>query len=151
MIDLVRVPVLVLLLSAMISSPALAQAKPPAEAQTQPPAPTKFIPAVKGVVTIEVIRPNPRRVGNDMVTTLKIKNTTKGSIALLGIEEFWYDEKGKVISGATEKVRRFISPGEIVEVTTKSPIKPGMYSNAFTFTHANGPVKAKQVKKFVEK
>jgi hypothetical protein len=148
-----RVPVaaLVLLLSVVFSAPLFAQAQPAVPAQSPPPAAAKWIAPIKGVATVQVVRGKPRRVGNDVVSILKVKNTASGAIALLSVEEFWYDQKGKVISGDSYKVKRLINPGEIVEVTTKSPWREGMYSNQFMFTHAHGKVEAKLVAKFPEK
>jgi hypothetical protein len=82
------------------------------------------------------------------VTVIKVKNTSKGPIALLGVEEFWYNQKGTIISGDSQKVKKLIAPGEIVDVTMKSPWKDGFYSNNYLFTHANGKIDAKRVKKF---
>ena len=52
------------------------------------------------------------------------------------------------VSGDTQRVKRLINPGEIVEVTTKSPYKEGLYTNLYTFVHANGKIDAKAVTKF---
>ena len=58
-------------------------------AQAQAPAKrAAYIPPVKGVATIEVIQGPSKRVGKEMVTVLKIKNTSKGSINLLKIDEY---------------------------------------------------------------
>lgn len=143
------VPVAVLA-SLLSVAPALSAVDQP-PAQKSPPAAAKWVPPVKGMATIQVIRGKPRRVGNDVLSTLKIKNTASGAIALLGVEEFWYDQKGNVVSGDSQKVKRLINPGEIVEVTTKSPWKAEMFQNSFLFTHANGKVEAKAVPKFADK
>lgn len=136
--------------SLALASPAFAQAKPATPASQSPPAKAKWVAPVKGLVTIEVVRTAPKKVGNDMVTVLKVKNTSDGAIALLRVDEYWYDQQRKVVSADTERVRKPIMPGEIVEVTTKSPIKPGLYQNTYNFSHANGKVKATVVKKFAE-
>ena len=41
-----------------------------------------------------------------------------------------------------------ILPGEIVEITLRSPVKPDLYRSQVTFRHANGEVKPTQVKAF---
>ena len=139
-----------------IASAALAQAKP--SAQAQPAAPTvqpaaaraKWVAPIKGIASIQLIRGVSKRVGTDMVTTLKVRNVSNGAIALLRVDEYWFDKSTppKTVSGDTYRHRNPLLPGEVVEITTKSPIKPNLYMNTFAFTHANGKVDAKVVKEF---
>lgn len=105
---------------------------------------------VKGTAYIEVIQGASKVVGKDMVTITKVKNVSNGPIAGLRVDEFWYDHKLVSISGDTQRVRAPIAPGEIIEVTTKSPVKPDFYKSQMLFTHANGKVNAKGVRKFTE-
>ena len=137
-----------------IASAAFAQAKPSAPAQsaapTVPPAPAraKWVAPIKGIASIELIRGASKRVGNEVVTTLKIKNVSNGAIALLRVDEYWFDKNRKNVSGDTQRHRNPLLPGEIIEITTRSPVKPNLYMNTFGFTHANGKVDAKVVKEF---
>ena len=124
-----------------------AKAAPATQAAQTTPAKAKWIPPVKGTVNIDVVRGTPKKVGNDMVTVLKIKNTSSGSIALLKVDEYWYDKNQKIVSADTETVRQPILPGQVIEVTTKSPIRPNLYMNQFMFSHVNGQVKVNSVKK----
>ena len=121
-------------------------------AQTQAPAqPAKYIPPVKGVATIEVVQTPSKRVGTEMVTILKVKNTSKGSINLLKADEYWYDKSMKIVTGGVARHKKApIRPGEIVEITIKSPIPAGvtLHQNQVMFTHANGDAKATKVKAF---
>lgn len=134
------------------TAPAFAQAaKPATPAATAPATPAKWTKPVKGTAYIEVIRGDSKRQGNDMVTALKIKNTSDGAIALFRVDEIWYDHKLKQVTGDSYTLRRPLNPGEIVDVTLKSPIKPDLYRSQYAFAHANGKVDAKQVKKFGEK
>lgn len=123
---------------------------PAALAQTQAPAkPAKYIPPVKGVATIEVIQMPSKRVGKEMVTVIKVRNTSKGSINLLKADEYWYDNKMQIVSGSQYSHKKApILPGEIVEITLRSPIKPGLSQNQIMFRHANGDAKATPVKVF---
>jgi len=118
----------------------------------QTPAPAKkaaYVPPVKDVATIEVIQGTPKRVGQEMLTVLKIKNTSKGSINLLKLDEYWYDQNLKIISGSQYAHRKApIQPGEIIEVTLRAPVKPGMTRNQVMFSHAYGKADAKSVKAF---
>ena len=118
----------------------------------QPPAqPAKYIPPVKGTATIEVIQPPSRRVGKEMVTMIKVRTTSKGSIALLKAEEYWYDQTGKPVTSAQYAHKKApIRPGEIIEFTLRSPVHSGTdpKRNQVMFRHANGEAKATQVKAF---
>jgi hypothetical protein len=136
-----------------------AQAKTPAQAPatkaasaTPAPAPAtqaKWSKPVKGVATIDVIQGTPKKIGGDMVTVLKIKNTSAAPIALLKVDEFWYDKKMKIVSGDSQPpYKKPFEPGEIIEITMKSPIKPDLYRSNYAFKHANGDIKVTAVKKF---
>jgi hypothetical protein len=137
---------LVVLLS---SSLAFAQATKAAPTTPAKPLPTSgWVKPVKGLVTVEVIRGATKKVGNDVVTVLKVKNTSTGSIALLKVDEYWYDKKNNVVSGTSVPVRKPINPGQIVDVTCSSPYNPEAFQNQYMFSHANGQVKATVVKQF---
>lgn len=145
---------LVLLFSTATASGAFAQAaqssNPPATSAQPPAARAKWTPPVKGLATIEVIRGNPKRVGNEMHTLLKIKNTSTGPIALLRADEYWYDSSRKLASGDTQRHPKLFQPGEIIEITMKSPIKTGsqLLQSQIQFAHANGKIEVKSVKQF---
>lgn len=115
---------------------------PPPAVRARWPAP------LKGDGTIEVIQGAPRRQGDQMVTLLKIKNTSDAPLALLTVDEFWYNDKGGPVSGDTYRHKQLIEPGAIVEVTTRSPWRVDMRANQFMFKHANGKIVPKAVKKF---
>jgi hypothetical protein len=142
----------------IVAPSASAQARPAAQAPatkaapvTAAPAPAtaaKFTKMYKGTAEIEVIQAAPKRVGQDMVTVLKIRNMSPGTLSLLKVDEYLYDHTMKVVSGDTEPYRKPFNPGEVIEITMKSPVKPDLYKNQFAFSHANGQVKAKPVKKF---
>ena len=135
--------------STMLSAIAFVMTTGLASAQNPPAQKAKFVPPVKGVATIEVIQTAPKRAGKDMVTMVKVKNTSKGSINLLKVDEYWYDKAGKVVSGSPYfHTKAPILPGEVVEITLKSPYKPDMKQNQMIFAHANGKVEAKAVKAF---
>jgi hypothetical protein len=123
----------------------------PAFAQTQAPAqPAKYIPPVKGLATIDVIQ-SSKQVGKELVTVLKIKNTSKGSINLLKAEDYWYDKSGKIVTvGQYRHKKAPVRPGEIIEVTIRSVVPAGAVpsQNQVLFAHANGDAKATKVKAF---
>ena len=143
--------------SILVASTAFAQAKPAQAPATQTAAPTtaqapavraKFVRPVKGVATIELIKGAPNKIGGDIVTVMKIKNTSSGAINLLKVDEYWYNKKQLVVTGTSESYRKPFHPGEIIEITLKSPAKPDLYQPQWAFSHANGNVEVKAVKKF---
>lgn len=146
-------PALTVFLSAAIASAAFAQTKPAATTPTSAPAPAqraKWIAPVKGVATVQIIRGDSKKIGGDLVTIFKVKNTSSGAIALLRIDEYWYDSspKPKVVTGDTQRYPKPFNPGEVIEITTRSPAKPGAARGQWSFSHANGKVDPKVVKKF---
>ena len=132
---------------AMLSAAAFVLSTSIAAAQTPPAQKAKFVPPVKGVATIEVMQMAPKRVGKDMVTVYKVRNTSKGSINLLKADEYWYDKNTKIVSGDTyAHTKGPILPGDTVEITLASPYNAQMRQNQVIFAHANGKVEAKAVK-----
>jgi hypothetical protein len=125
-------------------APAVAEpANPP-----PPAASAARVPAIRGVAEVQLTKPVTQRVGNEIVTTMKVKNTsTTASIAGLKIDEFWYDKAGTPVTGDTFRHRTPLQPGEIVEVTLRTPVNPRMDRNQYQFGHANGDVKTTFVPK----
>lgn len=142
----------------VLASAASAQSRPgaqapatkaaPVTAAPAPATPARFTTMVKGKADIQVIQAAPKKVGDDMVTVLKIKNMSPAAISLLKVDEFWYDKKMQLVSGDSQPYRKPFMAGEVIEITMKSPVKPDLYKNQFKFSHANGEVNAKAVKKF---
>ena len=154
--------VIVLLAFATVS--VFAQAKPaPAPAaktaapattasstQQAPAAPAKFIKPLKGTADIQFIPSPSRKVGNEIVTVLKIKNLSTAPVALLKVDEYWYNKGNPpiVISGDSQAYRKPFMPGEVIELTMKSPWKADIGPSQYQFSHSGGQVKLKKVTKF---
>ena len=132
------------LVAALIPSLSHAQAAP---AQAAPAAPAKWVPPIKGEASVEFVQGTPSRVKGEVLTKMKVRNTSKGSIALLSVEEIWYNSKREIASSGIFRVKSLIPPGEIVEFTISSPEKPDLQQNMLMFKHANGTVKPTKVKK----
>ena len=142
-------PAVALLFCAAIVPTAFAQAKPATQSSPPPPAaPAKFVAPVKGTATIEVVRGPSKKVGKELVTPLKIKNTSKGSIALLKIDELWYNKKREMVTAGDFRYKKPFLPGEVIDVEIHSPIVGEPDVSQLTFTHANGKIDFKAVKKF---
>ena len=153
-------PTAALLCTFALASPAFAQAaakkpapaKPAAEqaapAKPAPALPAKWATPVKGLAHIEIIKGPSKKVGDDVVTITKVKNVSDGPIALLRLDELWYDGKNVQVTGDTQTIRRPFQPGEVIEITTKSPYKAGLKASQLMFSHANGKMDVKAVKAF---
>jgi hypothetical protein len=90
-----------------------------------------------------------REKNGDIVTVIKVKNlSTTGSIAGLKVDEYWYDKAGDPVSGDTFRYRKPLMPGEVIDVTLRTPYNPKMDRNSYNFSHANGEIKTKSVPKF---
>lgn len=120
-------------------------------AQQAAAAPSKFVKPLKGTADIQFMQVGQsKKVGNDIVTVLKIKNLSNAPVSLLKVDEYWYDKGNppKVITGDQEAYRKPFMPGEIIELTMKSPYKADIGASQYQFSHAGGEVKLKRVKKF---
>jgi len=130
-----------------VTGSTFAQATAPAQgaAAGQAPAKKKFVPPVKGVAEIGYLKPVVKvdTKTNEVVTTMKIKNMSLGSIAGLRVDEFWYDKAGNMLPGDSERLRQPLNPGEVVTVELRTPKNPKMDRNSYQFSHANGTIKTK--------
>jgi hypothetical protein len=124
---------------------AAAQTPPPAPSSA-PPAKAKYVPPVKGVAEIGILRPDTKVKGNEVITTIKVKNLSLGAIHLLRVDEYWYDKKGNMLPGATQRWKKPFMPGEVIEFELRVPKNPDFYQNTYKFTHANGQCKTKNLK-----
>ena len=126
------------------------KAAPVPASNAAPAAPARFVKTMKGVATIDFLESSPKTVGGDVVTVLKVKNTSALAISLFKVDEYWYNKKQVVVTGDTYKNLKPFMPGEILEVTLKAPKKPGeeLYASQYQFSHAGGEIKPSKVKKF---
>ena len=137
---------------ASTAATALAQAKPePAKQPTAPPAstvPTANVKPVKGLAVVHILKPVVKVQGGEVVTVIKVKNHSMGSIAGLKVDEYWYDKAGNVVTGDSKRVMKPVMPNEIVTIELHTPRDPKMDRNSYQFTHANGKVQVETVAKF---
>jgi hypothetical protein len=132
----------------VLAVPVAAAQTPPAAPASSPPAKAKYVPPVKGVADIAILKPDTQVVGKDVVTKIKVKNTSLGAIHLLRVDEYWYDKAGNMLPGDTQRWRKPFMPGEVIEIEMRVPRNPAFYQNTYKFTHANGQCKPKTLKKF---
>jgi hypothetical protein len=119
----------------------------PAGAQTTRP---RLVAPVRGEAHIGTLKPDTKVVGNEVVTTIQVKNLSAAPVAGFRVEEFWYDKTNNLVPGSREIVRAPIQPGEVITVTLHTPKDTRMSRNTYRFSHANGSVKADLMKSFDE-
>ena len=130
----------------LIAPLAFAQTPAPA-APAAPAAPRKLISPYRGTATVEFTAPVTKRNGNEIVTTMVVKNTSPGPLAGFRIEESWSDKTGNLAGGDIYRHPRPFMAGEVITITFKNPFNARMASNSYNFIHANGDVKPKKVPK----
>jgi hypothetical protein len=112
---------------------------------------SKFVPPVRGEVEIGVM-PVVVKVDEKakmVTTTIKVKNlSATGSIAGLKVEAYWYDKANNPVTGGKARLAKPLNPGEVATLTMEMPKDPKMYRDQYVFAHANGKIKAKQMKSF---
>jgi hypothetical protein len=110
-----------------------------ASAQAQDAARPKLISPVRGTVELGFTNAVRKKEGNMWIATFKIKNLAAGPIAGLRIEEFWYDKGGDIVAGAEPfRYRKPLGPGEVIEITLKTPANPKMQRSQLKFSHGDG-------------
>ena len=118
-------------------------------AQQPPPTATKFITPLKGEASVEMMPARATQEAGTMVTKFKVKNTSTKPVVGFKVSEFWYSPKGVAVSGSQPfRVLKPFLPGDVIEVTLKSPRPPDGSRKITQFDHQYGTVKVKQVPKF---
>jgi hypothetical protein len=132
---------LISMMVAMAVAAGLSAASPLAEQD----APRKLVAPVRGEVPIEVLS-STKIVGNEVISTIRVKNISKGAIAGFRVEENWYKGDNPV-GGDSYRHPRPWQSGEIIEFELKTPRAAIVGArNQFQFTHANGTIKPTVVK-----
>ncbi|MBA3269101.1 MAG: hypothetical protein H0T71_01210 [Acidobacteria bacterium] len=109
-------------------------------------APRKLVAPVRGEANIELTAPDTKVVGNNVVTTIRVRNVAKGPIAGFRVTENWFDRDRNAVPGDVYRHPRPIAPNEVVTVTLTTPRRAGMGDNRYDFSHANGSIKTAVVK-----
>ena len=94
------------------AKPAVSQAKTAAPAAPAPAAKAGFVTPLKGEGTVLVLQGTSKFDPKlkEVTTTYKIKNTSSAPIAMLKMDEYWY-EKGKMVSTDTQRYKQPFQPG----------------------------------------
>jgi uncharacterized protein YcfL len=102
---------------------------------------------IKGTAEVGITQPVTKVVGKEVVTTMKVKNLSKQSIAGLRIEEYWYDKQGNPSPGGSRQLNQPLAPGAVLNIELRTPRTPTMDRNSYQFTHTNGKVNARVMAK----
>jgi len=127
----------------LLAPVAFAQTPAPAA----PAAPRKLISPYRGDAAVEFTKAVTKRNGNNIVTTMVVRNAAPGPLAGFRIEESWSDKSGNLAGGDIYRHPRPFMPGEVLTITFNNPFNARMTSNSYNFIHANGTVKPKLVPK----
>lgn len=109
---------------------------------------TPKAPEITGLARVQILAPATRVEGNEVISTIRVRNVSKGSITRFSVSEYWYDDQGNATPGASRTHRKPFMPGEVIEIELRTSKNPKFYQNQFEFSHANGDVKATVVQGF---
>ena len=105
----------------------------------------RFIAPIRGIAEIAYLKPDTRVVSGEVVTTITLQNRATGAIAGLKVDEFWWDESGNPLPGDSQRIRQPLMPGDVVTIELRVPRDTRMNRNNYSFSHANGEIKASLV------
>ena len=103
-------------------------------------------PPVRGVARVQILTPETKVEGNEVISTIWVRNVSKGTITRFTASEYWYDEEGNATPGGSRTHRKPFLPGEVIELELRTGKNEKFYQNQFEFSHANGDVRATVVK-----
>jgi hypothetical protein len=95
---------------------------------------------VKGMAELGILSPVTKIEGKEVVTTIKVKNLSKGPIAGLKVEEYWYDKDGNPLPGDSKTLAKPLAPGAASTIVLRTPRNPKMDRNTYMFSHTNGQI-----------
>ena len=102
---------------------------------------------VKGTAEVGILQPVTKVEGKEVVTTIKVKNMSKGTIVGLKVEEYWYDKEGNPLPGDSKRLAQ-LAAGAMSTIVLRTPKNEQMYKNQYVFTHDNGQVHTAVYSKF---
>jgi hypothetical protein len=136
-----------------------AAAKPAEVAEEQPAAAAASKPSARkesayeprearGQAKVQILAPETKVQGDEVVSTLRVRNVSKDWITRFTVTEDWYDQQGNAVRGGSQTHQSRFMPGEVIEIVLRTRKNPQFYQNQFKFSHANGEVNATTVGSF---
>jgi len=139
---------------AQAAKPAAATKKDATPAVSHTPAPVseelmkaRMRPPVKGTASVQFIQGSSKPVKDEIVTIVKVKNTSGAPIVGFRIDQYFYKGKEEISAG-TGRLRTPLAADEVAEIAVNAPMKAGISGSQMRFSHANGTVKPEAVKSF---
>jgi hypothetical protein len=110
-------------------------------------APRKLVAPIRGEAVVEVTPPQTKLGGDEVVTTIRVKNASKLPIAGFRVQENWF-KGNEALSGDEYRHPRPFQPNEVIDITLRVPRArvTGARDPRYQFTHANGTIKTVSVK-----
>jgi hypothetical protein len=102
---------------------------------------------LKGQARVQILTPKTSVAGEEVVSTVRVRNASNDWIAGFTVTEYWYDREGNVVGSGSRTHRERFMPGEVLDVELRTRKGPNFFQNQFEFSHANGDVKATVVEK----
>lgn len=93
-----------------------------------------------GMAEVGILQPVTKVEGKVVVTTIKVKNLSKGTIVGLKVDEYWYDKDGNPLPGDSKKLSEPLAPRATSTIVLRTPVSPKMDRNNYVFSHDNGKV-----------
>ena len=107
----------------------------------------KLVAPVRGEAPVEITAPDTKLVKDEVVTTIRVKNTATAPIAGFKIEENWFKGNDPIGGDSYRHPRPFLV-GEVIEITLSTPRNRVVGArNQYQFSHAYGKIKPTTVKK----
>ncbi len=126
------------------TKPTTKSKRPPRKKRTSTP------PPIKGLARVHILAPETKVEGNEVISTVRVRNVSKGTITRFSVSEFWYDDAGNATPGGSRTHQSPFLPGEVIELELRASKDSKFYQNQFEFSHANGEVEATVVAGFPE-
>ena len=103
---------------------------------------------LSGLAKVQILTPETKVEGDEVITTIRVRNVSKDWIRRFTVAEHWYDEQGNAAGSSSRTHQARFMPGEVIEMELRTRKNPKFYQNQFEFSHANGDVKAFPVGSF---
>lgn len=103
---------------------------------------------LRGLARVQILAPETKVQGDEVVSTVRVRNVSKDWITGLTVTEHWYDKQGTAVRSGSQTHRDRFMPGEVIELQLKTRKSPDFYQSQYEFKHANGKVNATTVGSF---
>ena len=106
---------------------------------------SRLVATIRGPGQIGYLTPVANRRGNEIVTTFRIQNVSRGALAGFVVKEFRYDDDGETVTGDQYRMPRPFLRDQVIEVELRVPRNARMSTTrpaVYEFEHQNGVIEA---------